>query len=75
VIGGIDDESLKAGMEFYKGLDMPLHATPSIEVAEITKITENAYRFAQIAFVEELKLICDKIGLPFEKVRESANTK
>lgn len=75
IIGGINDESLKMGIKFYKDLAIPLHIAPSAEVAEITKLTENAYRFTQIAFVEELKLICDKLGVPFEKVRESTNTK
>jgi len=75
VIGGLNNESLKEGIKFYEDLNIPLHIVHSIEVAEMTKIVENAYRFVQIAFAEELKLICDKIGIPFEKVRESANTK
>ncbi len=41
----------------------------------MSKIAENAYRFVQIAFAEELKIICDKCEIPFEELRESCNTK
>jgi nucleotide sugar dehydrogenase len=75
VIGGLNDESLEKGLKFYEDLDIPLHVVPSIEIAEIIKITENAYRFVQIAFAEEVKQICDNLDIPFEKVREGANTK
>ena len=39
-----------------------MHTVSSVEVAEMCKITENAHRYLQIAFAEELKLICEKIG-------------
>lgn len=75
VLGAISEESLKIGKEFYDLLKIPVHPVSSIEVAEISKIAENAYRFVQIASVEELSLICGKLGLPFEEVREACNTK
>jgi len=76
VIGGIDIESLENGLKFYKDtLNVPLHAVSSIEIAEMSKIAENAYRYVQIAFAEELKMICEEIGLSFDEVREACNTK
>jgi nucleotide sugar dehydrogenase len=76
VIGGIDAESLKAGLEFYKDvLGVPLYAVSSVEVAEMSKIAENAYRYVQIAFAEELRMICEEKGLSFEEVRKACNTK
>lgn len=76
VIGAMDDKSLKAGIDFYKNtLRVPLFAAPSIEVAEMSKVAENAYRYLQIAFAEELKMTCGDLGLDFEKVREACNTK
>ncbi len=76
VIGGVDAESLKAGIKFYQDtLDIPLHVVSSIEVAEMSKIAENAYRYVQIAFAEELKMICEETGLRFDEVREACNTK
>jgi len=75
VLGALNEESLRKAREFYEYLDIPLHIVSSIEVAEMTKIAENAYRFVQIAFAEELRLICHSLGLEFQEVREAANTK
>ena len=75
VIGGIDEKSLKLGREFYENNEIPLHVVSSIEIAEMTKIAENAYRFVQISFAEELKMICNGLGLSFEQVRDACNTK
>jgi nucleotide sugar dehydrogenase len=76
VIGGINRESLREGLKFYgEMLDIPLHEVSLIEVAEMCKIVENAYRYMQIAFAEELKMICEDLKLPFEDVRKACNTK
>jgi len=76
VIGGVDAESLKAGLEFYRDvLGIPIHEVSSVEVAEMSKIAENAYRYVQIAFAEELKMICEESGLSFDEVRKACNTK
>jgi nucleotide sugar dehydrogenase len=74
-IGGIDEKSLKLGREFYEANGIPLHVVSSIEIAEMTKVAENAYRFVQISFAEELKMICTELSLSFEQVREACNTK
>jgi UDP-N-acetyl-D-mannosaminuronic acid dehydrogenase len=76
VIGAVNDESLGIGLKFYKDkLQVPLHVVSSIEVAEICKVAENAYRYVQIAFAEELKMISNGLGLDFDEVRNACNTK
>ncbi len=76
VIGGINDASLERGLHFYgRVLDIPLHMVPEIEIAEMCKVAENAYRYVQIAFAEELRLICESLKLDFEEVRKACNTK
>ena len=76
VIGGINEKSLERGVTFFKkSLGIPLFPVSPIEVAEMCKIAENASRYVQIAFVEELRQICEKIGLNFEDVRKACNTK
>ena len=75
VIGAINEQSLKKGLEFYKALDIPLHVCSSIEVAETCKIAENTYRFVQIAFAEELRRICEEKSIPFDDLRAACNTK
>lgn len=76
VIGTASSESLKMGLRFYSDiLNIPLHVVPSIEIAEMCKISENAYRYVQIAFAEELKMICEKMRLNFDELRKACNTK
>lgn len=76
VVGGVDAESLKAGLEFYRNvLGVPLHVSSSVEVAEMSKIAENAFRYVQIAFAEELRMVCEEGGLSFGEVRNACNTK
>jgi nucleotide sugar dehydrogenase len=75
VIGALNKESMKMSKNFYKALKIPLYPLSSLEVAEATKIAENAHRYVQIAFAEELKLIAEKIGLDFEEWRDAVNTK
>ncbi|UCG45397.1 MAG: hypothetical protein JSV58_01045 [Candidatus Bathyarchaeota archaeon] len=75
VIGALDGNSLERALKFYRLLDIPLHVCPTIETAEICKIAENAYRFTQIAFAEELRMICEEKGIHFDDVRKACNTK
>jgi len=76
IIGGINEYSLDNGNYFYKHkLGISLFNVLSIELAEMSKITENAYRYVQIAFAEELKMICQKLGIDFFELRKACNTK
>ncbi|MDA0326600.1 MAG: UDP-N-acetyl-D-mannosamine dehydrogenase [Bacteroidetes bacterium] len=73
VIGGIDKESTQAAIKFYKQfVKGKLHGT-NARTAEMCKLTENASRDVQIAFANELSLICDKANInPWELI-ELAN--
>jgi nucleotide sugar dehydrogenase len=75
ILGAINEGSLKKARAFYEALEIPLHIVSSTELAEATKIAENAHRYIQIAYAEELKLIADKNGLNFEEWRSALNTK
>jgi len=52
-----------------------MHPVSEIEYAELTKIVENAHRYLQIAFAEELYLYCADNNLNFAELREALNTK
>jgi UDP-N-acetyl-D-mannosaminuronic acid dehydrogenase len=58
-----------------RSLQIPMHPVSSIEVAELTKIIENAHRYLQIAFAEELALYCKANNISFTELRDSLNTK
>jgi UDP-N-acetyl-D-mannosaminuronate dehydrogenase/predicted transcriptional regulator len=56
-------------------LGIPMHPVSEVEYAELTKIVENAHRYLQIAFAEELYLYCADNNLNFAELREALNTK
>lgn len=58
-----------------KSLGIPLHPVSNIEIAEISKIAENAHRYLQIAFAEDLYLYSQANGINFAELREALNTK
>ena len=63
VIGGIDPASTAKAIEFYSAfVQGKLHGT-NARTAEMCKLTENSSRDSQIAFANELSLICDKAGI------------
>lgn len=63
VIGGLDETSTKKAQEFYgQFVKGTLHPT-NARTAEMCKLTENSSRDVQIAFANELSLICDKAGI------------
>lgn len=73
VIGGIDPESTEKAIEFYSQfVQGKLHKTNS-KTAEMCKLTENSSRDVQIAFANELSLICDKAGINVWELIELAN--
>ncbi|NWF86463.1 hypothetical protein HXY32_01395 [Candidatus Bathyarchaeota archaeon] len=74
ILGALNEESLMADEEFYFKANIPLHKVLSLEVAELAKITENAYRFVEIAFAESLTITCKKFAISFEEVKTACNT-
>lgn len=73
VIGGVDKESTQKAVEFYKRfVKGELHET-NARTAEMCKLTENSSRDVQIAFANELSLICDKAGINVWELINLAN--
>lgn len=73
VIGGINPESTEKAIAFYSQfVQGKLHRTNS-RTAELCKLTENSSRDVQIAFANELSLICDKAGINVWELIELAN--
>ena len=73
VIGGIDEESALRAIEFYKHfVKGQLHATDA-RTAEMCKLTENSSRDVQIAFANELSMVCEKAGINVWRLIELAN--
>jgi len=72
-IGGINKESTEKAIDFYKQfVTGELHKT-NARTAELTKLVENASRDVQIAFANELSMICDKAGIDVWELITLAN--
>lgn len=73
VIGGIDEVSSQKAVEFYSQfVKGKLHIT-NARTAEMCKLTENSSRDVQIAFANELSIICDRAGINVWELIELAN--
>lgn len=73
VIGGMNEESTTKAIEFYSQFVAgTLHRT-NCKTAEMCKLTENSSRDVQIAFANELSLICDKAGINVWELINLAN--
>ena len=76
IVSGCDAEALETISEVYKlVVQAGVHRAPSIKVAEAAKIIENTQRDVNIALMNELSIICSRIGINTYDVLEAAGTK
>ncbi len=75
VVGGMDAGALKAACALYGQAVKTVVPVESCEIAEAGKILENCYRCINIALINELKIILDRMGIDVWKVIEAAKTK
>ncbi len=75
VVGGHDENSLKAAVACYGTAIETVVPVSSCEVAEASKILENTYRCVNIALVNELKVLLDRMGIDVWEVIRAASTK
>jgi UDP-N-acetyl-D-glucosamine dehydrogenase len=75
VVGGLDEPSRELATTLYAQAVAKVVAVSSPEVAEACKILENTYRAVNIALVNELKMLYDRMGIDVWEVIEAARTK
>ena len=75
VVGGVDEGSTAAAVELYSSAIDVVHPVSSPEAAELTKLLENIFRSVNIALVNELAQLCDRMGIDVWEVIEAAATK
>ena len=75
VVGGLDPPSLQAASSLYERVVVRVVTVSTPEVAEACKILENTYRAVNIALVNELKVLFDRMGIDVWEVIEAAKTK
>ena len=72
-IGGITPRCARKALSFYKSFVRGACITTTAKVAEMVKLSENAFRDVNIAFANELSLVCDKLGVDVWDVIRLAN--
>jgi UDP-N-acetyl-D-glucosamine dehydrogenase len=75
VVGGLTPACTAAAAELYRGAVDTVHEVSAPESAELTKLLENIYRSVNIALVNELAQLCDRMGIDVWEVVEAAATK
>ena len=76
IVSGSNDESAKILEELYASvITAGIHLAPSLKVAEMAKVIENTQRDINIAFMNELAIICSKLGIDTKDVLNAAETK
>jgi len=74
IVGGINEESTKRALELYGHIvKAKLYPTDAL-TAEVAKLVENVYRDVNIAFSNEVAMICESLGIDAFRVRELVNT-
>lgn len=76
IVSGMDDETLDCVAKVYElVVEVGVHRAASIKVAEAAKVIENSQRDINIAFMNELSIIFNKMGIDTKAVLEAASTK
>jgi nucleotide sugar dehydrogenase len=75
VVGGVGPQSHKVAVAFYQQTIEKIVPVSSAEAAELVKVFENTFRAVNIALVNELTILCDRMGLSVWEVLDAAFTK
>jgi UDP-N-acetyl-D-glucosamine dehydrogenase len=75
IVGGIDAASTEAASEIYGRAIDTVHTVSTPEAAELTKLLENIFRSVNIALVNELAQLCDRMNIDVWEVVNAASTK
>ena len=75
IVGGITPACTDRAAQFYEGAVDSVHPVSTPEAAELTKLLENIFRGVNIALVNELAQLCERMGIDVWEVIEAAGTK
>jgi UDP-N-acetyl-D-glucosamine dehydrogenase len=75
IVGGLTDECLRRAVALYELVCDSVVTVSTPEVAELTKLLENVFRSVNIALVNELAMLCDRMDIDVWEVVEAAATK
>ncbi len=75
VVGGLNTQSTQRAAALLKRIGAPVEIVSSTRAAEMTKLLENIFRSVNIALVNEMALLCERMGIDIWEVVRAASTK
>jgi UDP-N-acetyl-D-glucosamine dehydrogenase len=75
VVGGLTPTCLRRAVDMYSEICDSLVEVATLEAAELTKLLENVFRTVNIALVNELAMLCERMGIDIWEVVDAASTK
>lgn len=75
IVAGMTPDCAERASDLYARVVDQVHLVSSPEVAELSKLLENIFRSVNIAFVNELAMLCDRMGLDIWEAIDAASTK
>jgi UDP-N-acetyl-D-mannosaminuronic acid dehydrogenase len=75
VVGGIDPKSTELAVDLYRHIVKKEITATDVLTAELAKTIENAYRDVNVAFANEMALICESMGVDVYEIRELINAR
>lgn len=74
IVGGLTPKCAQRGVRFYKRINKAELLPTDCLTAEVAKVTENTYRDVNIAFANEIALVCESLGVNVHEVRRFVNS-
>jgi len=75
VVGGVNERSTRRAASLIKRIGAPVELVSSTRAAEMSKLLENIFRSVNIALVNEMALLCERMGIDIWEVIRAASTK
>ena len=75
LVAGLTESATNRALDFYAKFVAEVHAFSSIEVVETAKLLENSFRLVNISFINEISMLCSKLGIDVMEVIEAASSK
>jgi UDP-N-acetyl-D-glucosamine dehydrogenase len=75
LVAGLSKNATKRALAFYSKFVDDVRVFTSVEVVETAKLLENSFRFVNISFINEISMLCSKLGIDVMEVIEAASSK
>jgi UDP-N-acetyl-D-glucosamine dehydrogenase len=75
LVAGLSESATKRAQEFYAKFVDDIRTFTSVEVVETAKLLENSFRLVNISFINEISMLCSKLGIDVMEVIEAASSK